>query len=160
MYITPHPNRDMNLNSEDFAREVVIYISMHKHDAQSALDLGMGNGVLVQKLRRNGIKSYGVDLRAISSDGLVIADTRLLPFPSDMFDIVTDVGMTYDMIMLQKLPYSEYEKPTQEAYRVLKKGGIFIVSLDFNRSHFTKFASPFHVIDSNDRPGLLNVYRK
>ena len=93
---------------------------------RNALDMGMGYGALVKKLRSAGIRAYCVDVRSLADQGLVIADARFLPFASETFDLVTDIHMTSDMQLLQKLSRSEYQRPADEAFRVLKKGGVFM----------------------------------
>lgn len=105
------------------------------------LDLGCGAGVLLEKIIPLGYNCTGADR---SEDMLQIAETRLkqlgvtetpnlrladalsLPFETDSFDVVAAMGM-FGYI-------DDVDRALSEIQRVLRPGGVFIMSI---RNHYT-----------------------
>ncbi len=97
--------------ADRFARERVDYV----------LDVGCGNGRLLDLLRNAGIATVGLDasptMLKAASGPRVFGDARTLPFPQDTF------GGSAALYMLYHL-----EDPSQavaECHRVLRPGGLF-----------------------------------
>ena len=97
--------------ADRFARERV----------ESVLDVGCGNGRLLDLLRNAGIATVGLDasptMLKAASGPRVFGDARTLPFPPDTF------GGSAALYMLYHL-----EDPAQavaECHRVLRPGGLF-----------------------------------
>lgn len=98
---------------------------------QALLDIGCGTGYLIDLLQRQKSALYcGLDL---SPEMLKMAGKRLpesvcltegssdkLPYEDNSFDIVTCIQSFHH--------YPNPEKAMEEAYRVLKKGGFYILS--------------------------------
>ena len=97
---------------------------------QSLLDIGCGTGFLIELLQKQKTADYyGLDL---SPEMLKIARAKLddviftegsadnLPYEDNSFDIVTCIQSFHHY------PYPE--KAMREAYRVLKQGGLYILS--------------------------------
>lgn len=117
--ITPRQNVDIN---DIFFKTISQYLK----DADSLLDIGTGNGfVLSEIVRRNPqlkLKLCGVDNSAemvmlakknlMDLANIEIADAGYLPFGQKSFDVVTAKNVT--------------RINAEEAYRVLKPGGIFV----------------------------------
>ncbi|MBL9172289.1 MAG: class I SAM-dependent methyltransferase [Verrucomicrobiales bacterium] len=98
------------------------------------LDLGCGAGPTLLELRRRGIDCVGVDASAdmleyagqrlrehgLDSSGLLQSDCRQTPFPDAHFDAVLCIGV------ISYLP--DYELALREIRRILKPGGLLIIS--------------------------------
>lgn len=113
-----------------------------KHtEYQSLLDIGCGTGYLIDMLiRQKDAVYYGLDL---SPQMLNIAKNKLpqsvfltegsaesLPYEDNTFDIVTCIQSFHH--------YPKPEKAMSEAYRVLKNGGLYIIS-DTGMGNYPKF---------------------
>ncbi len=97
----------------------------------SLLDVGCGTGFLIDMLAREKAAGYcGVDLsdemirvakgKAIPGAEFVAGSADKLPYPDESFDIVTCSQSFHHY------PYPE--KAMREAWRVLKSGGLYILS--------------------------------
>jgi len=95
------------------------------------LDVGSGTGYLINMLsKEHDARFVGLDLspemikqaenKNIKNAKFVEGRSDLLPFEDEMFDIVTCSQSFHH--------YPETDKPMQEAKRVLKKGGLYILS--------------------------------
>lgn len=110
---------------------------------KTILDLCCGTGSLTirEKLKFSKAKVYGVDLseemlniaerkakKASIKIEFIISNIEKLKFQNNFFDVVTiSLGM-------HEVPKSVRIKVVQEAYRVLKPQGKFII-IDFNKPH-------------------------
>lgn len=103
-------------------------------NGKRVLDIGCGAGFLVRQYAKNGAITFGVDITEISIqrtykslklyklDGYISqANAEELPFKSNSFDYVTSWGV------LHHIPSTE--KGVGEVFRILKPGGIAIISL-------------------------------
>jgi ubiquinone/menaquinone biosynthesis C-methylase UbiE len=124
----------MNLGHSKLTRWGLSYLTVNPEDF--VLDVGCGGGKTVSrlaKIAREG-KVWGVDY----SDASVAAATRAnrksidngqvkilkasvseLPFPGEMFDLVTAVETCYF--------WPDFHENLKEIYRVLKPGGSFVI---------------------------------
>jgi SAM-dependent methyltransferase len=110
------------------------YVSIERHN--TILDVGCGGGGTVRKLARIAVegKVYGVDLsddsvavsRAINKQliergrvEIQKSSVSCLPFPDDMFDLVTAVNTYYY--------WPDLVSDMQEVRRVLKPGGRLVI---------------------------------
>lgn len=103
-----------------------------------ALDAGMGPGRLLAELARSGWTVSGVDASAemvararqrlpTSADRIVHGRLESLPFPEASFDVVAATGV---------LEYAELEPALLEIARVLRPGGVAVVSYPNPRAYY------------------------
>jgi len=133
-----------SLTRDRLWEEFSIFQSYIK-EGDSILDLGCGNGRLLEFFSDKNIDYVGVDNseklieRAIDKFSkssikpkFVVADALKLPFKDESFDKVFSVAV------LHHIPSSEYRRRFfEEARRVLKPGGILILTV-WNLRGFTK----------------------
>lgn len=87
-------------------------------NCQNILDMGAGDGEAVELLRSLGHNAVGID--KIGGDNIISGDMTLLPFESSSFDIV-----------IAECSFSvcgNTKKAFDEAFRVLKPGGVLCIS--------------------------------
>jgi len=102
---------------------------------KKVLDLGCGEGVFVDKKRKEGFDIIGADLNYESE---FVSKRNILNtgFKNGEFDVV----MCLDVI--EHLSFEEQEKAIVEIKRILKRGGIALLSLP-NLAHFASRLSFF-----------------
>lgn len=115
------------------------------------LDAGCGEGVLVEKYKKQGRDITGIDLN-VSNEYVVKGDILNMPFVDGSFDIVLflDVIEHFD-ITKQPLAITELK-------RVLKKGGKLIISIPnlahkASRIQFHKTGDLIRTAHVNKHPG-------
>ena len=100
-------------------------------DYNKLLDIGAGTGYLINMLKdKEMAEFYGLDLseemikiaksKNIENAQFILGSANKLPFDDDAFDIVTCIQSFHHY------PYPN--EAMREAYRVLKKGGLYILS--------------------------------
>ncbi|MEI0509935.1 class I SAM-dependent methyltransferase [Brachyspira intermedia] len=100
-------------------------------DYNKLLDIGSGTGYLINMLKdKEMAEFYGLDLseemikiaksKNIENAQFILGSANKLPFDDDAFDIVTCIQSFHHY------PYPN--EAMREAYRVLKKGGLYILS--------------------------------
>lgn len=98
-------------------------------NGKKVLDVGCGTGRLIGDLLREGADVYGVDVsermveiaaKKYSRAHLQVADAYSLPFDDESFDVVVAAFL----IVHLKRPEDFFA----EAYRILKEGGVLVVS--------------------------------
>lgn len=152
-YISSEKMREKNISYEDIDKNVkdrvtwavgtgILNEAVKKYNILgSALDLGCGNGKTLLSLSQNFSELYGIDILDILSreaKGKVkfaSADLNFEPFPysTNSIELVT----AFQIIEHLENPFFVM----RESYRVLKPGGIFMISLPnpFNLSFRLKF---------------------
>ena len=95
------------------------------HQGMIALDVGCGEGYVVKLLNKMGYQAIGLDVSIIKrvrvkGIDLVMADGAKLPYRSSSFDLITCFE-TMEHV-------TEPECIVSEAHRVLREGGIFILT--------------------------------
>lgn len=103
-----------------------------KFSGKKVLDVGCGNGYVLDRYAREGAEVYGVDITEAAVDicrkrfelsGLHgefhVANAEKLPFPDGTFDCVCSMGVLHHV--------SDPEKAVSEICRVMKSGGRLIV---------------------------------
>jgi SAM-dependent methyltransferase len=93
------------------------------------LDVGCGEGLLVEEYRQRGLNIIGADLH-YESAAVRRADITQLPFESASFDVV----LALDVI--EHLNFTEQELAIREIERVLISKGLFLVTVP-NLAHFS-----------------------
>ena len=127
---------------EELLIENIFY--EYNHDIRGknrVLKIGIGDGYLLYRIER-GQETFGVDIsskrihnaKKASSSNLIVADARMLPFREKFFDYVICSET------LEHIP--NYEKAVAEAFRTLKHGGIYLVTVPFRKKP-TKVIYPF-----------------
>lgn len=108
---------------------------------QTMLDVGCGTGYLIDILQKQRAADYhGLDLspemlkvaKSKLSDSVVLTEgySDKLPYEDNIFDVVTCIQSFHH--------YPKPEKAMAEAYRVLKPGGLYILS-DTGMGNYPKF---------------------
>jgi 2-polyprenyl-3-methyl-5-hydroxy-6-metoxy-1,4-benzoquinol methylase len=92
------------------------------------LDVGSGEGVLVEKFRELGYNIIGVDLN-YASKYVIKGDMTKLPFKNETF------GYILCLDVIEHLNFEEQKKALSEIKRALKKNGELILSVP-NLAHF------------------------
>ncbi len=107
------------------------------------LDAGCGEGLLVEKFRKQGYKNfYGID-KNYSSRYVKKSDVSKLSYKNKSFDIALCLET------LQYLSFKSQEKALNEIKRVLKEDGTVIITIP-NQKHFA--ARIFHFITRKWKP--------
>jgi len=114
---------------------------------KTVLDVGCGAGFLVRQYARNGARIFGIDFTDISvkrsslslkvyqlPGHIMQANAEELPFKDSSFDYVTSWGV------LHHLPSTE--NGLKEVLRVLKPGGLAIISLYYRNALLNKLCFP------------------
>jgi SAM-dependent methyltransferase len=149
-YLLAKTKDDYNLIADDFSRtrsfvwEELKPLADYIIPGEKILDLGCGNGRLLQIFKGKNIDYFGVD----SSEKLIeiakkrypnkkfqVADALNLPFPNNYFDKI------YSIAVLHHIPSVEFRRRfLKEAKRVLKPEGLLILTVwnwwDFWRGWF------------------------
>ncbi len=101
--------------------------AIHHFFPANHLDIGSGKGTLIKLLRKNlAIQSTACDYtdELMSEVDINVDRVNLnyekLPYPNDSFDIITCTEVIEHL--------EHYRETIQEAHRVCKKGGTFVVS--------------------------------
>ncbi len=93
------------------------------------LDAGCGEGVLVEKLRKEGYNIEGLDPNYESSY-VKNADITSPPYRENEFDVVLLLDV------LEHIPYDKQYTALREIKRILKPGGTFVMSVP-NLAHLS-----------------------
>jgi SAM-dependent methyltransferase len=93
------------------------------------LDVGCGEGLLVEEYRARGVEISGLDLN-YESPAVRRGDITQLPFEAGSFDIV----LALDVI--EHLNFADQDQAIAEIERILKPGGQFLVTVP-NLAHFS-----------------------
>ena len=133
-------NKDYNLIAQDFSRtrehiwpEMEFLFNEFLYPGNKALDLGCGNGRWFNMFQKMKVDYIGVDnsqeLIRIAQEKypqgkFKLADALNLPFSNNSFDRV------YSIAVFHQIPSSQFRlKFLEEAKRVLKPGGLFILTV-------------------------------
>lgn len=156
-----------------------MYISVANnaniHDNATVLDIGYGNGFLIQRLYRKNsytTKIYGIDVsedmlftaskrnkKAIENEKveLLLGNCCDLPFDNQVFNVITSVNTIYF--------WPDTLKGLTEIHRVLKEDGVFynavytkewLKKLSYTKKGFTLFEKEQYV-DLGIQAGFSNV---
>lgn len=93
------------------------------------VDLGCGEGILVEELRSEGYDALGVDLN-YESEAVTRDDITNTRFEGERFDVVLCLDV------LEHLQFEDQVKALAEIHRLLRPGGRLIASLP-NLAHFS-----------------------
>ena len=86
------------------------------------LDVGCGEGILVEEYRKKGYDIEGVDPN-YESDFVKIGEVTDLEYEDNSFDVILLLDV------LEHIPYDKQYIALKEIKRVLKKGGLFLMSV-------------------------------
>jgi len=138
-YLLKKTKEDYNLIAEDFSRtrwniwsEFSIFRDFVR-EGDKILDVGCGNGRLLELLKDKKINYTGVDVskklievakKRYPQNNFLVADNLNLPFSDNNFDKV------FSIAVLHTIPSQDLrKKATFELKRVLKTGGLLIVTV-------------------------------
>ncbi len=87
------------------------------------LEVGSGNSVFLNYLRKEGVSALGVDVRPRGNkeSPQVLARIEQLPFPDESFDVIFSSAVFDSSVYKQ-----DQELMLKEIMRVLKHGGIYV----------------------------------
>ena len=94
----------------------------------SILDVGCGEGILVEKFRNMGYNLRGMDLN-YSSEYVKKGDITKIPFKNTEFDVI----LCLDVI--EHLDFEDQKKALDEINRILKDNGTLLLAIP-NLAHF------------------------
>ncbi|MFP3986965.1 class I SAM-dependent methyltransferase [Streptomyces sp. E11-3] len=133
--------------------------------AGTLLDVGCGTGIVTERLNRPGLRVTGVDAahgmarRAGERlpGGVVLGDSRRLPFPDGTFDAVTSVWV------LHLVP--DAERIVAECARLLRPGGVLVTTVDKDAAHdvgcdIDTLLGPHLTTEAFDRADLIERYAR
>ena len=137
----------LNYNNKIYRMEYVLeYVPKAKSKNSKILDLGCGGGVFLPILKNKGYKLTGVDISlemiklskeicksTNTTASLSIGDCNKLKFDDNSYDVVIAVGL----IEHQKTDFAMIK----EIQRILKPGGIFILTIRNYFSPYVRFRS-------------------
>jgi SAM-dependent methyltransferase len=124
----PSPREVGSLSTDKILLSAVQMVgAKHNNFPATHLDIGSGTGSLIRLLRAKfQVSSFACDYTdtLMKQDGVKVAIANLnsekLPYQNDTFDIVTCTEVVEHL--------EHYRETIQEAYRVLKSGGTFVVT--------------------------------
>ena len=140
MKLVYNPERDLICTEEDLAYRLIYLIDQYSPAAKDILDVGMGKGYLVKVLKDSGKNAFGIDLRNLNPEGLLIADANHIPFKDESFDVVTDCYSLADMHDFQDYEPEDIGKVIKEIKRILRPYGLFM-SLATSRGIRSSFST-------------------
>lgn len=108
---------------KDTIRLEALVREIKQYSPKSVLDVGCGLGILVRRLRKDGIEAIGVDFASILKEKFwgkdelyfLIADAKQLPFKDKSFDLV------FSSDFFEHIPEEEIDIVLKEMQRVGKK---------------------------------------
>lgn len=112
-------------------KEKMVYVRRYLDavpKGQAIIDVGCGEGLLVEEYRAKGYRMQGVDLN-YASEAVRRADITALPFE----DATVDLALCLDVI--EHLDFAQQGLALFELHRVLRGGGRLLLSLP-NLAHF------------------------
>jgi len=136
-YLLKKTQEDYNLIAEDYARTRhfiwdIENLAQYVIPGEKILDLGCGNGRILEILEDKNIDYVGLDnsekLIEIAKKNypqakFLVGDALSLPFPNDFFDKV------FSIRVLPHIPSNEFQfQFLKEVSRVLKPGGLLILT--------------------------------
>ena len=137
-FILEKTKKDYNLIAEEFSatrREIweeLKFLFEDLKEGEKVLDLGCGNGRWYKVFKEKKVNYFGIDnseeLIEIAKENFpdakfLVGDALNLPFPDNFFDKV------YSIALLHHIPSEDFRiKVLEEAKRVLKSGGILILT--------------------------------
>lgn len=115
-----------------FLAQNYFHLPKNKRKQIKILELGCGSGANLWMVAREGFSAYGIDIaptgiklcgRMLKSwnvrADIRLGDMRRICFGDDFFDAI------FDVVSMQHLNLEEHEVSYREAFRCLKKGGLF-----------------------------------
>lgn len=136
------------------------WIKPEVQKARRILEIGVGPGILLYNLKKTCKGSvYGLDLsfncckiakHLVNKTSVVCANALNIPFPDNSFDII---------FCLQTIEHVDDYALAQEVFRLLKKGGFFIVSSVLKKRGAIYFRRSKHMQEFALREDHLREYR-
>ncbi len=120
-----HKNLDPNWSYTPTYLQKMAFVSQFIQSlprAAKVLDVGCGEGVLVEEFRQKGWDIEGLDLN-YESESVRRGDVREIPYPDASFDTVLFLDT------LEHLAFEDQPKALSEINRVLKPSGYLVLSV-------------------------------
>ena len=139
-YLLEKTRKDYNKIAEDFSskrrevwEEMKFLFDNYLVPGERVLDLGCGNGRWFRVFENKSVEYFGVDFseklieiakKNYPNGKFQVADALNLPFPDNYFDKI------YSIAVLHHIPSKNFRlRFLKEAKRVLKPGGLFILTV-------------------------------
>jgi len=137
---------------EDRLNEIGINIKNSK-----VLEIGSGNGVFLDYLRKQGIDAFGADSRPRGETKelpIITARIEQLPFPDETFDIILSNAVFATSVYDQS-----HRLMMKEISRVLKHGGIYAATENSAEDIIEESIENLLIpVSNNER--IVDVFRK
>jgi len=120
-------DRKFDLDTDTHVVNVLLGL-LAKHKVKKILEVASGAGDMMRILKHSGFKVEGIDISetAAKMSGSIVASATDIPFKNESFDCL--IGLS----MIEHLTENEGCKFLNEAFRVLKPGGIiFLLTPNF-----------------------------
>lgn len=165
MNIEEYGKKHIHFYIDDVPKMLTPYLK----DKQKVLDLGCGDGNLLLSLRRRYPNSQltGIDLSKARCEKLRSSKNNIRVICSDVTDIKSLKSNTFDIIISNQVieHVTDDNKAVEEAYRLLKKKGVFYVSSVIKKKYGVyiyrvngKFVlDPTHVREYKSKQSFLSL---
>ena len=133
-FSTTYELEELSDNTKNYLTELV-----NKLNIGIVLDNGCGTGRIKKFFEDRNWVSYGIDLSIealkiashLSPINLIYSPSHNLPFKDEYFDLIIFWRV------LHNIPLKNRKKAVQEAFRVLKRGGLLVCSVQSNEDEDT-----------------------
>ena len=111
--------------------ERLEYFSRYFNDCKNVLDIGCGDGIFLEIMKKKGISATGVDISKDVVDGCLKKGLNVVC--ADAFQFLKDKSGTYDGViisnLIEHLQPAQVEELLAKSFTSLKSNGIVLVAV-------------------------------